>query len=340
MSKSLNILSSIMKSVCVKSPGGVEQLYVDSLTIPIIRNSEVLIKVMSSGVNRMDIMQREGKYPVPPDASQILGVECSGVVEESLSDKFSKGDKVMALVSGGAYSQYVASPDAYCMKIPRKFSFMQAAGIPEVWITAYQLIHFIAEIKEGDNILIHAAASGVGCAAIQLAKLSKANHIIATSRSSGKLDYCKNLGATATITYDDENKFANKVNEITEGKGVDIILDPIGAAYFEENLSVCARDARWVVYGLMGGTQINLNISKLLFKGVSIRTSTLRSRPYEYKKYLIDQFMKTCMEKFEDGTLKASIDAIFPFEKVKEAHRYMETNRNTGKIILDFSDQV
>nr|AZL94520.1 zinc binding alcohol dehydrogenase domain containing 2 [Nephromyces sp. MMRI] len=218
MKNTLNLLSSIMKSVFVKKPGGAEELYIGSANIPTIKSSEVIIKVMSSGVNRMDIMQRQGRYPVPPDASEILGVECSGLVEESLSEKFSKGDKVMALVSGGAYSQYVASPDAYCMKIPENLTFEQAAGIPEVWITAYQLLHLIAEIREGDNILIHAAASGVGCAAIQLAKLSKANHIIATSRNFEKLEYCKTLGATTTITCDNENKFASKVNEITQGK--------------------------------------------------------------------------------------------------------------------------
>nr|AZL94518.1 zinc binding alcohol dehydrogenase domain containing 2 [Nephromyces sp. MMRI] len=189
MNKITKKVSDKMKSVLLKAHGGVEQLYLGEIPMCQLNHpSEVLIQTVSIGVNRMDLLQREGKYPVPQGESNILGVEVSGYIHESKSKLFSKGDRVMALVSGGAYSEFIVAPDTLCMKIPTGLSFEQAASIPENWITAYQLLHFIAKIKKGDKVLIHAAASGVGCAAIQLCKIAGASDIIVTSRSQHKLE--------------------------------------------------------------------------------------------------------------------------------------------------------
>nr|AZL94516.1 zinc binding alcohol dehydrogenase domain containing 2 [Nephromyces sp. MMRI] len=246
----------------------------------------------------------------------------------------------MALVSGGAYSEFIVAPDTLCMKIPTGLSFEQAASIPENWITAYQLLHFIAKIKKGDKVLIHAAASGVGCAAIQLCKIAGASDIIVTSRSQHKLEVCKSLGATTCLLIDDEIDFSQKILNYTNAIGVDVILDPIGSSYFNQNIECCAKDARWVLYGLMGGYQINLNLGKLMSRRLNFYTSTLRSRSLDYRSTLIQNFKNSCLDKFEDGTLKTVIDRIFDWNNVKNAHLHMENNSNTGKIIINTSNSI
>nr|AZL94515.1 zinc binding alcohol dehydrogenase domain containing 2 [Nephromyces sp. MMRI] len=324
-----------MKAVQVSTLNGLKKLYLSEVPrCNIMEQSSVLIKTISIGVNRMDIMQREGRYPVPQGASQILGVEASGYVQESTSEKFKIGDKVMTLVSGGAYSEYIVAPDCHCMKIPEGISFNEAASIPENWLTSYQLLNFIAKIKSGDSVLIHAAASGIGCAAIQLCKFANAREIIATSRSQSKLDMCKSLGATHCITISDSNNFSKMILDATQGRGVDILLDPIGSSYFKENISCCALDARWVLYGMMGGSNTTINLAQLFSKRISFHTTTLRSRSFSYRTSLIRHFSENCLNQFQDGSFKAVVDQVFSWQFAQDAHSYMEKNSNIGKIIL------
>ncbi|MEM8567238.1 MAG: NAD(P)H-quinone oxidoreductase [Bacteroidota bacterium] len=326
-----------MKAILTRAPGGREQLYMGEHSIPSMFKHELKIKVQASGVNRADILQREGKYPPPKGESPIIGLEVSGLVEKVGEDctGFQKGDKVMALLAGGGYGEYVAVHQDLVIPVPDQVDLIDAAGIPEVFITAYQVLFKIANLKSGEWVLIHAGASGVGTAAIQLCKAVGAN-CIATVRSNEKVEFCESLGAdvainTATVKYD------KRVLEVTDEKGVNIILDPVGAAYFEKNLAIAALDCRWVLIAGMGGVKIpEFNLAKLLIKRVALIGSTLRSRDHNYKSQLVKDFSDQFLNKFGTGELKPIIDSTFDVKDVAEGHAYMETNRNMGKIILNW----
>mmetsp|Transcript_10118 Transcript_10118/g.8913 ORF Transcript_10118/g.8913 Transcript_10118/m.8913 type:complete len:245 (+) Transcript_10118:312-1046(+) len=240
----------------------------------------------------------------------------------------------MALLEGGGYSEIAAVDKRHFMEIPDNLSFEEAAAIPETWLTSYQLLHFVGKAKEGEFALIHAAASGIGCAAIQLCK---ANGIqpIAVASSQEKLDAAKDIGAIAGINYKENPDFSNLVKEFTDGKGADVILDCIGAQNFNYNIKAAATDCRWVLYGAMGGVRLEkFNLGPLLAKRIQILSSTLKSRTNEYKSNLITEFSKDCLPKFKSGELKPIIDSITTLSKIKNAHTRMEANLNIGKIVL------
>lgn len=312
-----------------------------SRAIPaLVDDGDVLVRVHYTALNRMDLLQVAGKYPVPPGASDILGVELSGVVAESNSKAFAKGDKVMALCSGGTYADYTLVNENTLMKIPRGLSMKEAAAIPETWLTAFQLLHLVGgPLCEGEKVLIHAAGSGVGCAAIQLACGAGAVPF-ATAGSDEKLKKAAELGARAGFNY----KTGPWIDGVKEAS-MDLILDCIGKSYVEQNVSALALDGRWVNYGFMSGPGIGDEASKmflamLLRKRASLITTTLRSRSKEYKANLVKRFIDHAGPKFESGTYEPVLDEkSFSLEDVKQAHAYMASNKNIGKIVLKVFDK-
>ncbi len=324
-----------MKAVLVKESGGPEQLYLGDSPLPEINEHEIRVKVNASAINRADTLQRKGQYPVPPGSSPVIGLEMAGEVETvgARVKKWKVGDRVFALLSGGGYAEYAVTHEEMAMPIPANLSFEEAAGIAEVYLTAFQALVWLGELAEKQNVLIHAGASGVGTAAIQLAKLSHCN-VMVTAGSEVKLQACRDLGADLAINYK-EADFAEKVLEATSGKGADIIVDFVGASYLAQNMKCIAMDGRQVILGLLGGASgKEIPLGTVLRKRVKIIGSTLRNRDFDYKTRLTKEFAEAYLAKFETGELKAVIDRTIPWENASEAHQYMESNQNIGKIIL------
>ncbi|NXA81622.1 QORX oxidoreductase, partial [Thryothorus ludovicianus] len=338
-------------------PGGPENLYMKEVMKPDPGEGEVLVKVSASALNRADLLQRRGKYPAPPGASDILGLEAAGSVAGlgRGCSRWKVGDAVMALLAGGGQAQYVAVPQGLLMPIPKDMTFIQAAAIPEAWLTAFQLLHFVGKVQEGERVLIHAGASGVGMAAIQLVRLAKAIPIV-TAGSQEKLEATAKAGAAAGFNYKNED-FSEKVLEFTQGSGVDIILDCVGASYWEKNLNCLSTDGRWIIYGLLSGGEIHGDLlARLLSKRASIHTSLLRSRDKEassgyqqhmqcffviipqYKERLVRAFTEQVLPHFSAGAsprLQPLVDSVYPLHAIAEAHRAMEENKNIGKIVIE-----
>lgn len=322
-----------MKGVIVNNPGGPEQLEITDLPSPQPQAGELLIEVHAAAVNRTDIVMREGKagYATNP----ILGVEVAGtVIEVNGESTFKVGDRVMGLVNGGGYAEYAVMPMDRAIPIPDSFSFAEAAAIPEVFLTAYQTLYWIGKLQQGETVLVHAGASGVGTAAIQLAKqISKAT-VIVTAGSAKKLDFCRELGADVLINYK-EQSFDEEVLRATNGQGADVILDFVGADYWAKNLASIKKEGRWVLIGVLGGVKVpQVNLFALMAKCVQVTGTLLTPRSDEYKAKLTQDFILNIMKHFEIGSIKPIIDTSYPLEKVSEAHIRMERNQNTGKIIL------
>jgi tumor protein p53-inducible protein 3 len=322
-----------MKAVVVKQPGGAEQLQFQDFPKPTLQEGELLIKVKASAINRSDIVTREGKSGYL--SNPILGIEVSGeVVEVGLGANIEVGTRVMGLVNGGGYAEYVVMPADRAIKVPDKLSFEEAAAIPEVFLTAYQTLFWLGELSDQDTVLIHAGGSGVGTAAIQLAKQMTEAQIITTAGSQDKLDFCRSLGADICINYK-EQSFEEEVLKATNNQGVDVILDFIGASYWEKNLKSIKTDGRWVLIGILGGTQVEkVNLMELLLKRVQLKGTLLTPRSDEYKKELTKEFVGKAMPLFNQNKIRAIIDQVFPFEDIQHAHKHMEANKNLGKIII------
>lgn len=296
---------------------------------------ELLVDVKATALNRADLLQKRGLYPPPPGASDIIGLEMAGIVMEVGSNVsgFKPGDRVCALLPGGGYAQQATIPAGMAIPIPDNFSFEEAAAIPEVFLTAYLNLFFLGGLEVGQTVLIHAGASGVGTAAIQLVREAGGNSIV-TAGSADKLDACLSLGANNAINYK-EGPFAPAIKELTGGKGVNIILDFIGAAYFEQNIKSLAVDGKLIIIGTMGGAKAEgLNLGQLLFRRLQVIGTALRSQPVEKKIQLTQEFIEFALPRFKDERLVPVIDSIYDWEEVNEAHERMEKNLNTGKIIL------
>ena len=322
-----------MKAVTITNAEDTEGFKLENVQTPETGGDEVLIKVNATALNRADILQRKGLYPPPPGESDILGLEVAGEIVEtgnSVSD-WQVGDPVMALLGGGGYAQYVNVHHQLLMPLPPAMSVAEAAGIPEAFLTAWQALVWQAKLKEGESVLIHAGASGVGTAAIQIARVLGAEVIVTASKSKHPL--CQSLGANLCVDYKTE-EFA-KVLANNQNPEVDVVIDFIGAPFFGQNLECLRTDGRMVMLGLMGGTTIkSQSIAPVLFKRLNIMGSTLRSRELDYKIRLTRDFIQNAIPLFESRQLKPVIDSVFDWENVGEAHRHMEANKNQGKIIL------
>lgn len=327
-----------MKAVLVKRPGDPEVLSIEKVLRPVTQAEELLVKVKATALNRADILQRQGRYPPPPGSSKILGLEMSGVVEEVAKDcaGWKEGDEVFGLLPGGGYAGYVVIHHRMAMKKPKNLSFEEAAAIPEAFLTAFQALVWLGKLQKGESILIHAGASGVSTAAIQLAEHIGAE-IIITAGSQEKIDTCISLGADKGINYKKED-FQNPVLQLTDQKGVNLILDFVGKPYWKQNMEVLTTDGRIVILATMGGAVISsFSLRQIMQKRATIMGSTLRNRPLTYKIKLTESFSKYALPLLKKRNIRPVIDTVLPWERVQEAHRYMEDNRNMGKIVLRVS---
>lgn len=324
-----------MKAILVEQPGGVERLFLDSYTTPEPNGDEILVKVAAIGVNRADLLQREGLYPAPEGASPLLGLEVAGTVVGMGVNVtgWESGDRVCALLSGGGYGEYVAVDQGLVMGIPESLSFVEAAAIPEVFLTAFQALYWLGDLARHDQVLIHAGASGVGTAAIQLVREAGAvAHV--TAGSDEKLEACRELGAVSAFNYKN-GAFGEKVLKATANHGADIILDFVGAPYWHENVKSLAMDGRIVMLATLGGSEVEkFSLRDLFRKRGHLVTSTLRSRSLQYRTRLVADFCERIMPFFVENRVKPVIDKVFPWSQVGDAHQYMADNRNIGKILL------
>ncbi|KAF2268483.1 putative quinone oxidoreductase [Lojkania enalia] len=328
-----------MKAVDVKGgKGPVSSLFLNDVPKPSPTGAQALVKVKAFGLNRMDLLQREGHYPVPPGASKILGVEFSGTID-AVGDEpergFKVGDEVFGLAYGGAYAEYIAVSTHMLVHKPKELSWDQCAGIPETWITAIQAMYLIGKFTPGKTILWHAGASSVSIAGIQLSVADSTSAVYATARQDEKCEFAvKTLGATAAFNATTQD-WVSEVKKATDGKGVDIIIDFVGASYFQQNLNAVARDGIIVNLGFMGGTKLpeGIDISAFVLKRCTFVGSSLRSRDEGYQGKLRDQLVEHVLPGFIDGRFKILIDKVLPWQQVQEAHTLMQENRTKGKII-------
>lgn len=321
-------------AIRIREPGGPEVLELGEIEVRNPGPNEVLVEVVAAGLNRADCLQRRGFYPAPPGvAPDVPGLELAGVVEavgESV-EAWKPGDRVMGIVPGGAMSTRVVTAADELMPVPQAMSFQEAAAIPEVFVTAYDAVVLQGGLREGKSVLIHAVASGVGTAAIQLAQVLGATSI-GTSRTAHKLPRCTALGLGHAILVED-GAFASNVKSVAPS-GVDVILDTIGAAYLEQNVQVIAKRGRIVVIGLMGGVKGDLHLGQLLAKRASIHGSVLRSRSPKEKAELTGLFTRDVLPKFSTGALRPIVDDTLPMKDVQSAHARMDQNETFGKLVL------
>lgn len=302
---------------------------------------EVLIKVSAAGVNRADLLQAAGRYPPPPGASELLGMEVSGVVAEVGADVtgWSPGQEVCALLAGGGYAEYVVVPAGQILPIPDGVDLHDAAGLPEVTCTVWSNLVLTAHLSEGQLVLIHGGASGVGSHAIQIARVLGAR-VAVTAGSPAKLELCRELGAEVTIAYHDED-FVARVREASDGAGADVILDIIGARYLDRNLDALASDGRLVIIGMQGGVKGELNIGKLISKRAHVIGTALRGRPVDGpsgKSAIVEAVTTSVWPMIADGRVRPIIGARMPIQQATEAHRMLSSGRVTGKIVLTVDD--
>lgn len=320
-----------MKAIVITQPGDPDVLRYDEAPDPRPDPGELLVRVRATAVNRADLLQRRGAYPPPPGASPILGLELAGEVVSG-ADAWQPGDRVMAVVTGGGYAELAAVPSGMAIRIPDRLSFEEAAAIPEAFLTAFLNLFTLGRLQAGEAVLIHAGASGVGTAAIQLARAAGAR-VLTTAGSDEKLARCRELGAEVTINYKRES-FADRVREATDGQGVALVLDFVGAPYWEGNLAALALGGRLMLIGFLGGSRGQLDIGPILGKGLTVAGTTLRRTPLPQKTALTQSFAEFALPRFERGELRPVIDSVYPLAQAAEAHRAMEANANAGKIVL------
>ena len=291
--------------------------------------NEVLVDVKATAVNRADLMQVAGNYPPPPGASPILGLEMAGVIREIGSEVsgWQVGDRVCALLAGGGYAEQVVIEADMLIRLPDDWSFAMGAALPEVWLTAFVNLYLEAGLQAGETVLLHAGASGVGTAAIQLAKATGATVAI-TAGSQTKLDFCRELGADVAINRHTED-FAAMLPD-----GVDVVLDPVGASYLDQNVRVLRRFGRLIHIGVLGGIKAELNLLLVLVKRLKLIGSTLRARPVAEKAAITRQFVAQFGDSLWGGEIRPIIDTTFPIEQAQEAHKYIAANKNIGKVVL------
>ena len=323
-----------MRAVVIDAPGGPDVLHVAERPDPHPTGGEITVRVAAAGVNRADLLQRMGHYPPPPGASDILGLEVSGVVASVGSGvaAVTEGDRVMALLEGGGYAELVAVRATQAVPVPANIDLIDAGGIPEVFVTAHDALFTRARLQPGEAVLIHGGGGGVGTAAIQLAH-DHGCRVIVTAGSAAKLARCKELGADAGIDYSRED-FVARTRELTDGSGADVVLDILGASYLGKNVDVVATDGRIVVIGMQGGTHAEIDLGVMMRRRVSLISTALRARPAAQKAAIVAAFVAGVVPKLASGVVRPVIDRVLPFDAAAEAHRLMETSALVGKILL------
>lgn len=323
-----------MRAIVVDSPGSESQLRVAEVPEPHVGTGEVRIAVQAAGVNRADLMQRQGLYPPPQGASSILGLECAGVVDAVGPGvtRWQAGDRVMALLAGGGYAERAVAPAGCLMPIPAAWRAVDAAAFPEAFITAYLSLFEVGSAPSGGRILVHGGGSGVGTATISLARQAGLT-VYTTAGSPEKCHRCEMHGAEAAINYRAED-FQARVAELTEGQGVDLVLDHIGGDYLEKNLRVLGTEGQLVVIGIMGGRHGQLDLGRLLRKRLQVLGTTLRARPSTQKAAIIERLWARFASPLE-ALPRPVVDRVVPFAAAEEAHAAMTASRHFGKIVLE-----
>lgn len=322
-----------MKAIVVEGAKDEPVLVWQEMEDVVYAADEALVAVRATAVNRADLSQARGNYPPPPGASEILGLEMAGVIEAVGANVrgWQAGDRVCALLPGGGYAEKTAVPAGMLMRLPDDWTFVMGTAVPEVWFTAFINLFGEGGLQAGETVLIHAGASGVGTAAIQLARAAGARVFV--TASAEKLDRCRALGAEVAIDYKEED-FVTAVQAATNGEGVDLILDPVGGAYLARNVRSLRRFGRLVNIGTLGGVQGEMNTGLLLGKRLKIVGSTLRSRPLTEKIAITQQFTERFWPGLRSGELRPIIDRTFPIAQAQQAHDYVAQDRNVGKVIL------
>ena len=324
-----------MRAAVITEPGGPDVLKVMEVDDPVPGPEDILVDVKASALNRADMLQRQGAYPAPfGSPSEIPGLEFSGVVLEvgDRVDSLKEGDRVFGLLGGGGYASRTITHHRMAVKIPAGWDFVQAAATPEVYLTAYDALFNRGNLQMGENVLIHAAGSGVGTAAVQLAHQAGA-FVFGTAGSAEKLAGATDLGMNVGINYREQD-FAEVIKAVTSGAGVDVLIDFIGAPYWDKNIASLAVLGRLVEVGLMGGTKMEVDLRPLMAKRLQVCGTGLRGPTLGEKLEVTAQFRRHVMPHLASGSMKPIVDRTFPLEEVAEAHKYMETNANFGKIVL------
>jgi len=323
-----------MKAILFDRPGDESVLHLGDAPDPVLGPGEVRLSVRACAVNRADLLQRQGLYPPPPGASPILGLECAGEVAEIGAgvSGWRTGDRAMALLAGGGYAEQVVVHAGSLLPMPAHFSWEHAASLPEVYLTVFLTVFQLGGLREGGAVLVHGGGSGIGTACTQLAKRAGAL-VVATAGSDEKCKRCLELGADAAVNYRDGD-FVAAAQQVTSGRGVDVVLDSIGAPYLERNLAALAVGGRLVVIGLMGGAKAELNLAALLARRLSVIGSTLRARPVEEKAKLVAAFLARFGDALASRAIAPVVDRVLPLAQAGEAHRAMKASEHFGKIAL------
>ena len=324
-----------MKAITLSDFGGSDMMRFSEVVAPDPDENQVLIRVRATSVNRPDVIQRQGNYPAPPGDSEILGLEVAGIVEtigKNVS-RYAPGDRVFALIGGGGYAEYALALESHTMPIPESIDFEQAACICETYITAYLNLFLIADLQGKQSVLIHGGGGGIATAAIQLCKALSADTEIFVTASTAKIERVRQQGADHVIDYRSQD-FAAEINRISEKRGVDVILDHIGASYLESNFNSLAIGGCIMQIGVMGGIKAEINLAKMMVKRQRIIGSVLRSRAIEEKASIIKQFEQGVMPLFASAKIAPLIHATFPLSEAAQAHDLMEQGGHFGKIVL------
>ena len=329
-----------MKAIVIEKPGAPDGIRLTDVEDPIPAAEEVLVRVHASALNRADVLQRQGLYPPPRGASSIMGLELAGEVAAvgRTATRFRPGDRVYGLCPGGGYAQLAAIHESLAMPIPDGWTFQQAASIPEVFFTANEALVTLGRLAAGERTLIHAGGSGVGIAAIQIGKARDAQ-VFVTAGSDEKCARARDLGADVAINYKTQD-FAKVVKERTGGEGVHVILDVLGASYWPRNLATLAPAGRLILVGLMGGAKVDANLGEILARRLQVIGTAMRSQPTENRAAITQRYRDGVESLLIEGRISTVIDRVFPLRAAADAHRYMEENRNFGKIVLDVAEGV
>lgn len=327
-----------MNAIVITRPGAPDVLQWKERPMPEPRANEVLVKVAAAGVNRPDVAQRKGHYPAPPgSSSDIPGLEIAGtVVSAGLKcTRWKPGDRVCALVSGGGYAEYCVAPEGQCLPIPGNLSFVQAASLPETFFTVWSNVFERGKLQPGEMLLIHGGSSGIGVAGIQLAN-ALGSTVYVTAGSEEKCIFCERIGAKKGINYKKES-FKMELLRLTEGRGVDVILDMIGGDYTSDNLEILAEEGRLILINVVRGDEATIKLSQIMRKRLTITGSTLRSRDVNFKTLLASRLETHVWPWLESGKVKPIVYKTFPIANAVEAHQLMESSAHIGKIVLTFN---